>query len=234
MSRESTSCRLRPACRCSVFSNEADPALVDPGVTAQLECLFDDVVVGKQAFKLRRHPRIDQGRVGLFENTEQRPSSPGQFLFFSPPMISARRSRPSGADALGLPRRSRRTSSWQSARHFRICLRLGDLVVRWRWPGLLVLDFRIVQLRSLAVPQPQQQLRLVLGGAAVRESCAPAEINRADGRKRGGGGHVGPRDDVEQFFLIGRQARPHLRPFINRVDVGNNGVMAPPPPGPCR
>ena len=27
---------------------EADPALVDPGVTAQLECLLDDVVVGKQ------------------------------------------------------------------------------------------------------------------------------------------------------------------------------------------
>ncbi|EDP60989.1 possible DNA topoisomerase [alpha proteobacterium BAL199] len=28
---------------------QADPALVDPGVTAQLECLLDDVVVGKQA-----------------------------------------------------------------------------------------------------------------------------------------------------------------------------------------
>ena len=27
---------------------QADPALVDPGLTAQLECLFDDVVVGKQ------------------------------------------------------------------------------------------------------------------------------------------------------------------------------------------
>ena len=27
---------------------EADPALVDPGVTAQLECLLDDVVIGKQ------------------------------------------------------------------------------------------------------------------------------------------------------------------------------------------
>jgi len=28
---------------------QADPALVDPGLTAQLECLLDDVVVGKQA-----------------------------------------------------------------------------------------------------------------------------------------------------------------------------------------
>ena len=28
---------------------KADPALVDPGVTAQLECLLDDVVIGKQA-----------------------------------------------------------------------------------------------------------------------------------------------------------------------------------------
>src|SRR5450432_797141 len=27
---------------------QADPALVDPGLTAQLECLLDDVVVGKQ------------------------------------------------------------------------------------------------------------------------------------------------------------------------------------------
>src|ERR1700720_4700325 len=27
---------------------QAGPALVDPGVTAQLECLLDDVVVGKQ------------------------------------------------------------------------------------------------------------------------------------------------------------------------------------------
>src|SRR5271170_1793161 len=27
---------------------EADPALVDPGVTAQLECLLDEVVIGKQ------------------------------------------------------------------------------------------------------------------------------------------------------------------------------------------
>jgi DNA topoisomerase-3 len=27
---------------------QADPALVDPGVTAQLECLLDDVVVGKE------------------------------------------------------------------------------------------------------------------------------------------------------------------------------------------
>src|SRR4029077_11616850 len=28
---------------------QADPALVDPGVTAQLECLLDEVVSGKQA-----------------------------------------------------------------------------------------------------------------------------------------------------------------------------------------
>jgi DNA topoisomerase-3 len=27
---------------------QADPALVDPGLTAQLECLLDDIVVGKQ------------------------------------------------------------------------------------------------------------------------------------------------------------------------------------------
>jgi DNA topoisomerase-3 len=32
---------------------QADPALVDPGVTAQLECLLDDVV-GRQAGDGRR------------------------------------------------------------------------------------------------------------------------------------------------------------------------------------
>ncbi|CAN5639475.1 DNA topoisomerase [soil metagenome] len=31
--------------------SQADPALVDPGVTARLECLLDDVVVGKQAME---------------------------------------------------------------------------------------------------------------------------------------------------------------------------------------
>lgn len=31
--------------------------------------------------------------------------------------------------------------------------------------------------------------------------------------------------DVEQFLLIGRQARPHLPQFVDRVDMGNNGVM---------
>ena len=31
-----------------MFLEQADPALVDRGVTAQLECLLDDVVVGEQ------------------------------------------------------------------------------------------------------------------------------------------------------------------------------------------
>src|SRR6185437_3271144 len=57
-------------------------------------------------------------------------------------------------------------------------------VVTRRWPGLLVLDFRIVQLRSLTVAQRRQQLRLValfVGGLPVRESCAPAEIDGLTG-----------------------------------------------------
>ena len=40
------------------------------------------------------------------------------------------------------------------------------------------------------------------------------------------GHQKGPRDDVEQFFLIGRQARPNLPQFVDRVDVGNDSVMA--------
>ena len=34
--------------------------------------LLADHHIVEQAFKLRRHPRIDQGWIGLFENTEQR------------------------------------------------------------------------------------------------------------------------------------------------------------------
>ena len=31
--------------------------------------------------------------------------------------------------------------------------------------------------------------------------------------------------DVEQCLLIRRLARPHLPQFVDRVDIGNNGVM---------
>ena len=49
---------------------QADPALVDPGLTVQLECLLDDVVIGKQIWsaQLRRvqrrraHHRQAEGR----------------------------------------------------------------------------------------------------------------------------------------------------------------------------
>ena len=37
---------------------QADPALVDPGVTAQLECLLDDVVVGKQGWSVQSTPCV--------------------------------------------------------------------------------------------------------------------------------------------------------------------------------
>ena len=40
--------------------------------------LLADNDIVEQAFKLRRHPRIDQGRAGLFENTEQRQASLGR------------------------------------------------------------------------------------------------------------------------------------------------------------
>ena len=121
-------------------------------------------------------------------------------------------------------------------------------VVTRRRSGLLVLDFGVLQLRGLAVAQRRQQLRLValfVGGLPIRECRAPAEI---DGLTAGGaefeaahvercgclpvaevghqGGEIGPRDDVEQFLLVRRQTRPDLRQFVDRVDVGNDGVMA--------
>ena len=40
--------------------------------------LLADNDIVEQAFKLRRHPRIDQRRVGLFENAEQRQTGLGR------------------------------------------------------------------------------------------------------------------------------------------------------------
>src|ERR1700731_1351729 len=39
-------------------------------------------------------------------------------------------------------------------------------------------------------------------------------------------GQIGPRDDIEQLLLVDRKAGPDLSQFIDRVDVGNDGVMA--------
>ena len=105
----------------AAFLELADDALGDIAhcVYRTDHLLLADNDIVEQAFKLRRHPRIDQGRVGLFENTEQRQAGLGRHdvlslgnqetLFLQPPMISAR--------VAGVPmplasfRRSRRTSS---------------------------------------------------------------------------------------------------------------------------
>src|ERR1700688_63764 len=53
-------------------------------------------------------------------------------------------------------------------------------VVTRRRPGLLVLNFRILQLRNLAVAQRRQQLRLIalfVGRLPLWKCCTPAEIN---------------------------------------------------------
>ena len=56
------------------FLELADDALGDAAycVNRTDHLLLADNDIVEQAFKLRRHPRIDQSRVGLFENTEQR------------------------------------------------------------------------------------------------------------------------------------------------------------------
>ena len=103
-------------------------------------------------------------------------------------------------------------------------------------------------MRQLAVAQRWKQLRLVallVGGLPLRECAAPSEIDglAAAGaefktthiERCGGlpvaevghqGGQIGPRDHVEQLLLIGRQTRPDFRQRIDRIDVGNDGVMA--------
>ena len=88
-------------------------------------------------------------------------------------------------------------------------------------------------------------IALFISGLPVRECRAPAEIDRLAARgferkasdiercsclpitKVGHDGcEIGARDDVEQFLLVGRKPRPHLTQIIDRVDVGNDGVMA--------
>jgi hypothetical protein len=82
-----------------------------------------------------------------------------------------------------------------------------------------------------------------VGGLPLRERCAPAKINglatggaereTPDVEHRGrltvtghDGGEISPRDHVEQFLLVDRKTRPDLRQVVDRVDVGNDGVMA--------
>ena len=83
------------------------------------------------------------------------------------------------------------------------------------------------------------------GGLPIREDGAPAEIDglapgsaeieTADVERYGclpvaevghDGGQVGPCDDIKQLFLVTRQARPDLTQIVDRVDIGNDGVMA--------
>ena len=86
---------------------------------------------------------------------------------------------------------------------------------------------------------------LFVGGLPVRKCRAPAELDglatrspeseAADVKRCGclpvaevghDCGQIGPRDDVEQLLLVDRKAGPDLSQFIDRVDVGNDGVMA--------
>ena len=64
----------------------ADPALVDPGVTATLECLLDDVVVGKQDMRGAIDAVCDVAKR-IIENLKQGGNGDG------PPLIKPSRSR---------------------------------------------------------------------------------------------------------------------------------------------
>jgi hypothetical protein len=64
---------------CSAFLELADDALRDiaHGVNCAEHLLLADNDVVEQAFKLRRHARIDQRWIGLFEDAEQRQAGLG-------------------------------------------------------------------------------------------------------------------------------------------------------------
>jgi hypothetical protein len=146
-----------------------------------------------------------------------------KLCFFSPPIISGAGRR--RANALCFLQAVPQNLIINKAPGILHRLDQGAFVVAWRWPGLLVLDFRIKQLCDLSVAQRRQQLRLValfVRGLPLRECRAPTKIDRltaggaefeATHVERGGclpvaefghqGGQIGPRDDVEQFFLVG-------------------------------
>ena len=72
-------------------------------------------------------------------------------------------------------------------------------VVTWRWPGLLVLDFRIVQLGDLAVAQRRQQLRSVK--AKPPQSGGPKECHAIP---QCGGGRIQACRRSERWRVFGR------------------------------
>jgi hypothetical protein len=64
--------QARGASGNSAFLEPADDALSDlaHGVDCTDHFLLADNDIVEQAFKLRRHARVDQRRIGLFEDTE--------------------------------------------------------------------------------------------------------------------------------------------------------------------
>src|SRR5215469_12369575 len=81
--------------------------------------------------------------------------------------------------------------------------------------------------RGASTPSPE------IGGLATsRAESEAADVKRCGRLAVAEVGHDGrqmrTRDDVEQLLLIDRKARPDLAQVVDRVDVGNDGVMARP------
>src|SRR5258708_3450922 len=121
-----------------------------------------------------RHSRIDQCRIGLFENAEQRQSGLSRhdvlslgnqkaLLLQSADDLGSRRWR---ANALGFLQALPKNLIVNKTPGILHCLDQSAFVVAWRRSGLLVLNFGILQLCGLAVAQWRQQLRFVLLRAA--------------------------------------------------------------------
>src|SRR5712672_2122460 len=78
-----------------------------------------------------------------------------------------------------------------------------------------------LRLDSGAAASPQPTRRPESEAADIKRCvCLPvAEVGHDCGQ-------IGPRDDVEQLLLVDRKPGPELSQFIDRVDIGNDGVMA--------
>ena len=247
----------RPAARRAVLQL-ADDAFGDVAhrVNGLDHLLFADHDFVQQAFKLRGHAGVDQGRISLPEDAEEfQPGVRGDDVFplrdqKALSLQSADDFRPGcgRADALGLLQALAQMLVLHEAPGVLHGLDQRALIVTRGRTGFLVFDLRVQQLSGLAVLHHREKLRVValfIGGRPLGEGRAPAKINGLTPRGLEGEardiqrrcrlpvakvrhdrGQIGSCDHIEQFLLVEREPWPDLPQAVHRVDVGDDRVMA--------
>ena len=197
----------------------ADPALVDPGVTAELECLLDDVVTGKQEMMGAIDAVCDAARrvIGRLEDGAVAGEAIELGMALSrenggeqPPTAAMKKFAVSIARREGIKPPAGYTKSGA------ICRAFLDLHA----------PERTAQDADRKGVAPSGFNELTPGGAepeAASIQChgrLPVAVIRHDQCE------VRSRHGVEQLLLVARKARPDLTQIPDRVDVGDDRVMA--------